>query len=139
MNSKKSQLRVRDTPERVPSYDQKNFLDNEWHNTLLPIASGQGLDNVVTFNTDATISRCELHAGHRLSFDNTTGRRVFIYLKEGDLKIDGQKLKKGEQARIDTESPLSMQADEDADFILFDVPSCKGWGYSEKTLQGKQK
>jgi hypothetical protein len=36
-------------------------------------------------------------------------------------------------------APIPMQADEDADFILIDVPSCKGWGYSEKTLQGKQK
>jgi redox-sensitive bicupin YhaK (pirin superfamily) len=128
-----------DTPELAPSYDQKTFPVSEWQNTLLPIASGQGLDNVVTFNTDATIYRCELHAGHKLSFDNTTGRRIFIYLKEGDLMVDGQRLKNGDQARIDTESRISIQAHEATDFILIDVPSCKGWGYSEKILQGEQK
>jgi len=128
-----------DTQELVPSYDQKNFQSSEWQNTLLPIASGQGLEKVVTFNTAATIYRCELHAGQQISFDNTTGRRVFLYLKEGSLKVDGQPLTAGEQARIDTEAPLSMQAEELADFILIDLPSCKGWGYSEKTLQGEKK
>ena len=128
-----------DTPKLVPSYDQKSFLASEWHNRLLPIASGQGLDNVVTFNTDATIYRCELDAEQKLTFDNTTGRRIFIYLKEGALMVNGQPLKMSDQARIDTEAPVSIETDQHADFILIDLPSCKGWGYSEKTLQGSQK
>jgi hypothetical protein len=27
-------------------------------------------------------------------------------------------------------------SDEQADFVLIDVPSCKGWGYSAETLRG---
>src|SRR5210317_1297551 len=36
-----------------PSYDQKSFTFNEWQNTLLPIASGQGVENTVSFHTNA--------------------------------------------------------------------------------------
>jgi hypothetical protein len=44
-----------------------------------------------------------------------------------------------DQARIDIDEPLVLKADEQADFILIDVPSCKGWGYSAETLQGQKK
>lgn len=125
-----------DTPKLKPGYDQKTFAVAAWQNRLLPIASGQGLNDVVTFNSDATIYRCQLDGGRKLSFDNTHGRRIFIYLTTGELAVDGHPIHKGDQARIDTDAPLSLQAHQDAAFILIDVPSCKGWGYSEKTLHG---
>ena len=126
-----------DTAGLEPSYDQRSFLPNSWHNRLLPVASGQGGDDAVTFNSDATIYRCQLDAGNKLRFDNTAGRRVFIYLIAGELRVDGLALHKEDQARIDTEKPLALEAGSDADFILIDVPSCKGWGYNDTTLRGK--
>ncbi len=122
-----------------PSYDQLSFVDKQWHNNLLPVASGQGLTDVVTFHTDATIYRGQLDAENKLPFNNTLGRRIFIYLTEGVLIVDGLELKKADQARIDTEKPLTLEAAADAEFILIDVPSCKGWGYSEKILHGENK
>ena len=125
-----------DRPGLEPSYDQRTFSAEDWHNRLLPVASGQGLNNVVTFNTDATIYRSNLDAGRKLHFDNTSGRRVFLYLTRGQMRVDGLTLYQEDQARIDSEKPLAMEADQDAEFILIDVPSCKGWGYSEKILKG---
>jgi len=120
-----------------PSYDQRSFVPEQWRNKLLPVASGQGLTDIVTFHTDATIYRGQLDAGNRLTFDNTFGRRVFLYLTHGELSVDGQILNRADQSRVDTEKPLELVANADAQFILIDVPSCKGWGYSEKTLRGK--
>jgi hypothetical protein len=37
-------------------------------------------------------------------------------------------LESKDQARIDIEEPLTFHAEEDTEFILIDVPSCKGWG-----------
>ena len=122
-----------------PTYDQQNFTPDQWQNRLLPIASGQGLENVVSFHTDATIYRGQLDAGNRLNFDNTVGRRVFIYLTAGELMVDNLTLYKADQARVDTEKPLRLAATADAEFILIDVPSCKGWGYSDRTLRGEKK
>lgn len=128
-----------DTPRLEPSYDQRSFTPDQWRNRLLPVASGQAIENVVSFHTDATIYRGQLDAGNRLNFDNTAGRRSFVYLTEGELTIDGLVLNKADQARVDTEKPICLVAGADAEFILVDVPSCKGWGYNDRILSGEKK
>jgi redox-sensitive bicupin YhaK (pirin superfamily) len=105
----------------------------------LPFASGQGIPNTVTFHTDATLYRCDLDAGKSVSFEGTHGRRIFIYLTSGELSLNGEPLTEKEQARIDIDETLTIEAASDAEFILIDVPSCKGYGYSEKTLSGSKK
>jgi hypothetical protein len=128
-----------DLPGLEPTYDQRNFTPDQWQNRLLPIASGQGMENVVSFHTDATIYRGQLDAGNTLNFNNTADRRAFVYLTAGELRVDGLALYKADQARVDTEKPLCLTADADTEFILIDVPSCKGWGYSDRTLRGEKK
>jgi len=128
-----------DTPRLEPSYDQRSFTPDQWRNRLLPVASGKAIENVVSFHTDATIYRGQLDAGNRLNFENTAGRRVFVYLTEGELTVDGLVLNKADQARVDTEKPICLVAGADAEFILVDVPSCKGWGYSDRILSGEKK
>ena len=120
----------------APSYDQKTFAPTQWKNRLLPVASGQGIPGVVTFHTDATIYRADLEAGQELTFQRTAGRRIFLYLTAGQLAVNGEALDAKDQARIDTEEPLRLHAGRDADFILIDGPSCKGWGYDQRTLRG---
>ena len=102
-------------------------------------ASGQNLPNVVTFHTDATIYRCALDAGRSVTFDRTEGRRIFVYLGSGQLTVNGVQLGENDQARIDIEEPLALDSRSGADFILIDVPSCKGWGYGAETLRGDKK
>ncbi|MBI5896492.1 MAG: pirin family protein [Desulfobacterales bacterium] len=120
-----------------PTYDQKSYDPSNWKNVLFPVASGQGIPGAVTFHTDATIYRAGLDKGRKLSFEATRGRRIFLYLTRGALSVSGQQVKENEQARIDSEDPLRFEADRNAEFILIDVPSCKGWGYSAETLRGR--
>ena len=123
----------------TPTYDQKRFEANEWKNRLLPVATGQGIDGVVTFHTDATIYRCSLETGKEAVHKATAGRRIFIYLTEGQITANGEMLKSKDQARIDTDAPLVLKAQHKSELILIDVPSCKGWGYSSETLKGQKK
>ena len=121
-----------------PTYDQRPFSPSQWKNNLLPVASGKGIPDTVTFHTDATIYRCDLDQGQSVVFESTTGRRIFIYLTDGKLAVDGEILEKKDQARIDIETPLAINASTDAEFLLIDVPSCKGWGYDQETLRGNK-
>lgn len=123
----------------VPGYDQRSFTPNLWCNRLCPLASGRTLPDTVTFHTDATLYRCALDAGKQVSHLQTWGRRVFLYLTSGELTVNGEILTAKQQARIDLEEPLELEATRDADFILIDVPSCKGWGYSRETLRGARR
>lgn len=122
----------------TPSYDQKKFTADAWKNRLLPVASGQNMQGAVTFHTDATIYRCSLDAKNEVTHMATSGRRIFVYLTEGQLLVNGETLKAKDQARVDIEEPLVLKAQQLSELILIDVPSCKGWGYSTETLQGKR-
>ena len=119
-----------------PTYDQHNYGRKSWKNRLFPVASGQGVANTVTFFTDATIYRSELDKDKTIIFDAKDTRRIFIYLTSGNVEINGTKISAKDQVRIDEESKLTIKAVENSDFVLIDVPSCKGWGYDKETLQG---
>lgn len=122
----------------VPSYDQRTFDKREWQNNLFPVASGQEIPGAVTFHTDATIYRCKLDKGKDVIHTFPDGRRIFLYLTTGRILVNDQMLFPKDQARIDIDHPLVINAQDDSDFILIDVPSCKGWGYSAETLKGQK-
>lgn len=107
----------------APSYDQKTYAAGNWQNRLFPVASGQNIAGAVTFHTDATIYRCRLEAGKEITHKVISGRRIFIYLTDGHIVVNGQELVAKDQARIDIHEPLVLQAQEHSDFILIDLPS----------------
>lgn len=122
-----------------PSYAQRSFTKSERHNQLLPIASGQPqYPDTVRFHTDATIFRADLEAGRAIRYETSEERRIFIYLTSGTLQVNGQKLLAKDQARVDLEKEVMVLAQDNADFILIDLPTCKGWGYDAKTLRGQR-
>ncbi len=127
-----------DKPGLKPTYDQNRYEAAKWENRLLPVASGQNIPETVSFHTDATIYRCSLDAEKEVTHEVTAGRRIFIYLAEGLISINNETLNARDQARIDLEEPLVLRAQQPSDLILIDVPSCKGWGYSEETLRGRE-
>jgi redox-sensitive bicupin YhaK (pirin superfamily) len=123
----------------TPSYDQKHFQPASWHNQLFPVASGQNKPGTVTFHTDATIYRADLEKGKTIDFETDDSRRIFIYLTGGQASINGKPVKAQDQARIDLETAVRIEASNSTSLILIDVPSCKGWGYSRETLGGTKR
>ena len=104
-----------------PSYAQQHFESGQWRNRLLPVASGQGLADAVSFHTDATISRAELDAGRNIDFAGGPGRAVFIYTGHGRLSVNGEEIAQNDQLRIHPDGPLHMTAQENTGFILIDT------------------
>ena len=114
------------TPRLPPSYAQQHFEPGQWRNRLLPVASGQGLPDAVTFHTDATIYRAALDAGRKIDFDAVPERGVFIYSSHGRLSVNGEELAQNDQLRIQAGGPLHLTALENTGFILIDTPAYKG-------------
>ncbi|MBN1333584.1 MAG: pirin family protein [Synergistales bacterium] len=119
-----------------PSYDQRTYSPELWHNRFFPVASGQMANNVVTFHTDASIYRATLGQGRDITFPTSDMRRIFVYLTRGEVNINGTDMDEKDQARIDEEALLCFSAGKDSELVLIDVPSCKGWGYDTRTLRG---
>jgi len=106
----------------TPSYDQKRFDAAARRNRLLPVASGQDANGAVSMHTDATIYMADFDAGHATDYDLADGRGAFIYVTEGGLRVNDARLAAKEQARIKGERRLQLAADDQASFILIDVP-----------------
>ncbi|MDD3813470.1 MAG: pirin family protein [Desulfocapsaceae bacterium] len=123
----------------APTYDQKTYAAGDWQNRLFPLASGQNISGAVTFHTDATIYRCNLETGKEVTHQAIAGRRIFIYLTDGHLTANGHELLAKDQAQIDISEPLVIKAQERSGFILIDVPSDTGFGYSQDILKGRSK
>ena len=120
-----------------PSYAQKNFSSDQWQNKLFPVASGQGIENTVSFHTAATIYRSKLDKGVSVTHTVSKCRRIFVYVTSGELLIDGEhNISKGDQARLEVDEKVSIEALAEAEFVLIDADSCKGYGYDQKTLSG---
>lgn len=62
-----------------------------------------------------------------------------MYLTDGNFSVNGHELAARDQARIDIHEPLVIKAQERSDFILIDVPSGTGFGYSQDILKGRSK
>ncbi len=113
-----------DTAGLEPTYAQKTYDASQWRNTLLPVASGQGIPGAVTFHTDATIYRCQLDMEKEVVYECAEGRCVFLYLTEGSLTVNGQEVAARDQVRVTTAEELVIKGRELSDFILIDVPGC---------------
>lgn len=120
-----------------PGYDQREFSASGRQNRLQAVASGQDIADAVVFHTDATIYLANIDAGRIITFNTDKARRIFVYVTSGDVGVNEANLSKEDQARIDPETQfLRLRAYRDASLVLIDIPSCRGWGYDKKTLQG---
>jgi quercetin 2,3-dioxygenase len=106
----------------APSYEQKKFTSVERAGRLLAIASGQGLADAVTVNQDVTFYVSTLRPGDRLTHQLGDNRRAFLYVIDGEVSLNDQVFKKGDQARITETAQLDFQADKESEIILIDLP-----------------
>jgi quercetin 2,3-dioxygenase len=105
----------------LPSYEQKEFAEDDFKNVLFPLASGQNHAKAVSFHTDAAIYRSQLDARRQLEHRTLPDRKLFVYLTSGRLQVNGEALAARDQARLEGVDRLELKADQDADFILIDV------------------
>ena len=109
-----------DTSGLKPSYDQKNFDPESWKNSFALIAGNDASKNAVSLNTDARFYRAALDAGQAVNFSPRNGRYQFVYIIDGSASINGHILNRRDQARISSETSLTLKAETDTDIILID-------------------
>jgi len=112
-------------PEKAglkPSYEQKQFTTEQRTGVLLPIASGQDAPGAVKIHQDTTFYVSRLRAGDQVAHELKAGRRGFFYLIEGEVKLNGEILSTGDQARVTDASKLELSASADSELILIDLP-----------------
>jgi quercetin 2,3-dioxygenase len=114
-------------PERnglAPSYERTEFDIKKLKNQLLPVVTKNPQSpGIAHIHQDLTIYLSNLEAGETIVFQQEKGRRVFLFVIEGELTLtDTTTLYRRDSARI-TETPqLKLAANVDSRFMLIDLP-----------------
>ncbi|TFE27885.1 pirin family protein [Cohnella luojiensis] len=108
----------------TPSYETTEFDKDGLADVLVPVASTNGVEGKVAhLNQDMTIYLSEPSAGKPLTFTQPAGRKVFLFVLEGDVSVNGEtKLSVRDAARIEDVPELTIVSDGGARILLIDLP-----------------
>lgn len=108
----------------TPSYETTEFdtagLTDKW----VPVASSSGIEGkVAQIHQEMTVYLSEPSAGQALTFTQPAGRKVFLMILEGEIRLNGETtLSRRDAARIEDVSELSLVSPNGARILLIDLP-----------------
>ncbi len=103
-----------------PGVEQKVFTTEDRTDTLLRVISGDGGDAVLV-HQDAHVFVSRLTSAATLSHEVPVGRGVYLYVIEGDVAVNGERMETGDAARISEEPAIEMVSSAPSELILVDV------------------
>jgi redox-sensitive bicupin YhaK (pirin superfamily) len=104
-----------------PSYEQKSFDAAERRNRLRLVASRDAAEGSLLIHQDARIYLATLETAAQLSHDLADSRRAWLQVLRGNVNMNGHDLKTGDGAAVSDEPQLTIQAQNDAEIMLFDL------------------
>jgi redox-sensitive bicupin YhaK (pirin superfamily) len=104
----------------APGVEQKIFTTEDRTNTLLKAISGDGGDAVLV-HQDAHVFVSRLTSGTTVSQAIGEDRGVYLYVIDGDVTANGERMQTGDAAQLSDESQLSLEASSDTELIAVDV------------------
>jgi redox-sensitive bicupin YhaK (pirin superfamily) len=90
---------------------------NGWLQIMGPVGT-DGLD----LSQDARALVAHLTAGERLAHAFASGRGGYLYVIDGRVEVDGERLGTGDAIKVERQADLSMTTELAAELILIDVP-----------------
>ena len=105
-----------------PSYEQKQFPDDEMTNRLRLVASPDASDGSLMIHQDARIYLAKLDDGKQITHEVKAGRHAWLQVLRGNVTLKGEELKTSDGAAISDEKHLEIVATASAEIMLFDLP-----------------
>ena len=100
---------------------QQHFSRETRQDQLRLIVSGDPADSVVTINQDARMYATVLRAGQSVEHDVQRMRHAWVQLARGRVVANGLAMKAGDGAFGSEAGRITIKAEEDAEFLLFDM------------------
>jgi redox-sensitive bicupin YhaK (pirin superfamily) len=104
-----------------PGYEQTLFSEEDRQGKLRIIASHDGRDESVTVHQDVRVFATLLRAGEEVERNMDSNRYAWLQVARGSLKVNDVVANQGDGVVVVAESSLIIVADEDAEFLLFDL------------------
>lgn len=104
-----------------PSYEEASFTPGSCQGTWMRIAGRGGGDGVVHINQDLDLYTTLLKAGDSSEFHLRPGRHAWVQVANGKIGLNGVSMEAGDGAAISDEQRLEVQAQSNAELLLFDL------------------
>jgi len=109
-------------PERTgiePRYAQRRFPDVKGRQFVL---TPDARDGSLKVYQDMTLSRWVLSAGEKDEVAIETGRRVWVQVVKGEIRVNGETARTSDAFAVWDEASVTLEASSDAEVLLFDLP-----------------
>ena len=111
-------------PDRAglpPSYEQKAFPIEERRGRLRLVAGPDNRGSTITLHQDARLFVANLEVNERVVHEIERGRGIWLQLARGIVTVNGTEMREGDGAAVEDEPAIAIEADTDAEFLLFDL------------------
>ena len=111
-------------PERRgirPSYEQKQFAEEEKRGRLRLIASPDAADGSVIIHQDARLYATILDAGAEVTHELAPARHAWVQVVGGEVEVNGGRLGASDGAAGSEEEAVRLKAVAEAELLLFDL------------------
>ncbi len=106
-----------------PHWEQRKWDSNGNNNGKLhAVVSDGSIPGTLAIDQDAAIFVGKLTPGQTVSHMSKPARHAYLFVIDGNVKINDSALSKGDQARIASEEKLEIVAASDAHLMLIDLP-----------------
>ena len=105
-----------------PSYQQKHFPEAERRGRLRLLVSPDGREDSVAAHQDALLYGSLLAQGERVELELAPGRTGYVHLARGRARVNGELLGMGDAATISAQTGISIEAEEQSELLVFDLP-----------------
>jgi len=106
----------------TPSYEEKRFDDDSKRGQWRLIASGDAREGSVLIHQDADVFVTRPEAGQTLRHDLAPGRRAYVHVVRGEVRVNGRKLSSGDALKVERENLITLDEAREAEVLLFDLP-----------------
>ena len=103
-----------------PGVEQKVFTEEGRTDRLLPAITPEGGD-AVKVHGDASVFISRLTPGTEVTHKLADGLGAYLYVIEGDLTMNGERMGTGDAAKIREEPEIALQAHGETELIMVDV------------------
>jgi len=111
-----------DRKNREPAYEEKHFSREDRTDRMCLLASPSRGDGALTWGQDARLWAASLGAGRELTAKFGDDRHAWLQVTAGRIDVNGTTLETGDGLAASEETNLTIIAEQDADFLLFDLP-----------------
>ncbi len=104
-----------------PSYEQTTFSDAARQGRLCLVASPDGVQSSVTLHADARLYAGLFDVGQNATLKLSAGRKGYVHLVRGAIKVNGVALLAGDAALLSDEPSVALSDAQDAEVLVFDL------------------